>query len=82
MEQMWTDKRSPVCHQDRMSVAKFSAWFSYIVHLVEKVRTDAGRNAEPSYALIDSQSVKTVADNEERGIDGGEKQKAENGISL
>ena len=61
---------------------KSGLWEKILVHLVEKVRTDAGRNAEPSYALIDSQSVKTVADNEERGIDGGKKQKAENDISL
>ncbi|MFR3410344.1 MAG: hypothetical protein ACLTXW_12955 [Christensenellales bacterium] len=46
--------------------------------MVEKIRKDAGKSAEPHYALIDSQSVKTVADNEKRGIDGGKKQKGAN----
>ena len=43
--------------------------------MVEKIRKDGGKSAEPLYALIDSQSVKTVADNEKRGIDGGKKAK-------
>ena len=47
-----------------------------------KTREDAGRNPEPTYAIIDSQSVKTVAASEERGIDGGKKRKAGNGILL
>ena len=51
-----------------------------LAHLVEKTRKDAGKSAEPHYALIDSQSVKTVADNEARGIDGGKKQKGANGM--
>ena len=46
-------------------------------HLVAVTRMDAGRNSEPSYGLIDSQSVKTVAASEERGIDGGKKRKGE-----
>ena len=37
--------------------------------------------SRPSYAIIDSQSVKTVAASEERGIDGGKKRKAENDTS-
>ena len=41
---------------------------------------DAGRSPEPTYAIIDSQSVKTVSASEERGIDGGKKRKAESGI--
>ena len=54
-------------------------WDKILEHLVKKTRTDAGRKENPSYALVDSQSVKTVAASEERGIDGGKKQKAENG---
>ena len=50
-------------------------WEKILAHLVEKIRKDAGKSAEPHYALIDSQSVKTVADNEKRGIDGGKKAK-------
>ena len=49
--------------------AKSEFWEKALAHLIEKTRKDAGKNAEPHYALIDSQSVKTVADNEARGID-------------
>ena len=41
--------------------------------LVQKVRISAGRAAKPTYALIDSQSVKTTGAALERGIDGGKK---------
>ena len=61
---------------------KSGLWEKILVHLVEKIRLDAGRSANPSYALIDSQSAKTVAGSKERGIDGGKKQKEENGTSL
>lgn len=50
---------------------KSGLWEKILVHLVEKIRLDAGRNANSSYALINSQSVKTVVDSEECGIDGG-----------
>ena len=50
-------------------------------HLVKKTRTNAGREENPSYAITDSQSVKTVAGSEERGIDGGKKRKAESATS-
>ena len=54
-------------------------WEKIRAALVERVRTDAGRNAGPSYAIIDSQSVKTTSAAEERGIDGRKKQKDANG---
>ena len=41
--------------------------------LVEKTRQQAGRTPAPSYAIIDSQSVKTVYKGEERGFDGNKK---------
>lgn len=56
-------------------------WDKILEHLVKKTRTNAGRQESPSYAIIDSQSVKTVAASEERGIDGGKKQRAGSGTS-
>ncbi len=53
-------------------------WERILALMVAKVRVNAGRNAAPSYALIDSRSVKTTGASEERGIDGGKKRKAEN----
>ena len=48
-------------------------WEKIRFALVEETRVTAGRTAEPSYALIDSQSVKTTSESEEVGIDGGKK---------
>ena len=39
--------------------------------LVKKVRVAKGKNEAPSYALIDSQSTKTTAANQNRGYDEG-----------
>ncbi len=50
-------------------------WEKAMDKIVAKVRVDAGRNEEPSYCLIDSQSSKTTNKNENRGIDGGKKNK-------
>ena len=41
--------------------------------LVELSRVMMGRNEKPSYCLIDSQSVKTTGNADERGFDGGKK---------
>ena len=59
---------------------KSGLWEKIRATLVEKVRVTAGRNAKPSYAIIDSQSVKTTAAAEER-VDDGKKQKDANGTS-
>ena len=61
---------------------KSGLWDTILEHLVEYTRKNAGRSPNPTYALIDSQSVKTTSASEERGIDGGKKQKAGNGTSL
>ncbi len=48
---------------------------------MKKTRVDSGKNPTPGYGLVDSQSTKTVAANEERGIDGGKKRKVAKDIS-
>lgn len=40
--------------------AKSGLWEQILARLVEKTRIDAGKSAEPHYALIDSQSVKRL----------------------
>ena len=55
-------------------------WEKVMQFLVKETRKKAGRNASPSYGLIDSQSVKTVYASDERGFDGGKKRKGESGI--
>ena len=52
-------------------------WDRILEHLVRKARKDAGRKEGPSYAIIDSQSVKTVSASENRGIDGGKNERPE-----
>ena len=55
-------------------------WNKILKYVVKKTRINAGRKESPGYAIIDSQSVKTTLASEERGIDGGKKQKEENDI--
>jgi putative transposase len=56
-------------------------WDAVLAHLVGKSREKAGRKPSPTYGVVDSQSVKTTAASEGRGIDGGKKRKAGKGIS-
>ena len=56
-------------------------WDKIQRELVSKTRLAKGKNADPTYALIDSQSAKTTAANEKRGYDGGKKRKDESDIS-
>ena len=48
-------------------------WECIMDALVRKTRKATGREESPTYAIIDSQSVKTTSSNEKRGIDGGKK---------
>lgn len=48
-------------------------WEKVMKDLVEKSRIKMGRTSNPSYSLIDSQSIKTTGAAENRGIDGGKK---------
>ena len=54
-------------------------WDSILEHLVKVTRLREECSESPTYAIIDSQSVKTTYANDQRGFDGGKKQKAENG---
>ena len=55
-------------------------WEKVMQSLVKETRMNAGRSENPSYALIDSQSVKTTTDANNRGYDGGKKRKDESAI--
>ena len=54
-------------------------WDKILKMLVQKTRKTSGKSEKPTYALIDSQSVKTVYNSEKRGFDGGKKRKDESG---
>ena len=50
-------------------------WEKVMDALVKKDRVRMGKAESPTYGIIDSQSVKTTDSAEERGIDGGKKNK-------
>jgi len=52
---------------------KSGLWEEIMDLLVKNTRIKAGRLADPSYGLIDSQSAKTIYASQEGGIDGGKK---------
>ena len=56
-------------------------WDKILQRLVEVTRKKAGRNPNPTYAIIDSQSVDTAYKSEQVGFDGGKKTKVINVIS-
>ena len=56
-------------------------WDKILQHLVKVTRRRAGRNPNPTYAIIDSQSVDTAYKSEQVGYDGGKKTKVTNVIS-
>lgn len=50
-------------------------WDRILQHLVEVTRRRAGRNPNPTYAIIDSQSIDTAYKSEQVGYDGGKKKR-------
>lgn len=60
-------------HSFYYRMKKKGIWEKMMTDLVKKTRIAAGRNSDPTYALIDSQSTKTTNKAEDRGIDGGKK---------
>ena len=50
-------------------------WDEITEYLADITREIEGKESPPSYAIIDSQSVKTVSSSHQRGIDGGKKNK-------
>ena len=56
-------------------------WDKILQHLVKVTRRRAGRNPNPTYAIIDSQSVDTAYKSEQVGYDGGKKTKGISDIS-
>jgi len=52
-------------------------WDQILIDLTKKYRFNLGRNPYPSYALIDTQSVKTQYRGKARGYDGGKKNQGE-----
>ena len=56
-------------------------WDKILQHLVKVTRRRAGRNPNPTYAIIDSQSVDTAYKSEQVGFDGGKKTKVISDIS-
>ena len=52
---------------------KRGVWEKLLQRLVSRSRVVQGRQPEPTFSLIDSQSVKTTGNAVKRGIDGGKK---------
>ena len=52
-------------------------WDKILKMLVQKTRETSGKSENPTCALIDSQSVKTVYNIEKRGFDGGKNERTE-----
>ena len=57
----------------KCSAKETGLWDKILQHLVKVTRTRAGRNPNPTYAIIDSQSVDTAYKSEQVSFDGGKK---------
>lgn len=55
--------------------SKSGLWDKILTFLNKRARKKQGRNEDPSYGIIDSQSVKTQYTKEEQGFDGNKKNK-------
>ena len=62
-------------HSFYFRMKKRGIWEKMMNDLVKKSRINMGRKPDPTYSLIDSQSVKTTYAAKSRGIDGGKKGK-------
>ena len=62
-------------HKQFMIWQRAEIWDVILRDLMCEVRKSAGKSADPSYAIIDSQSVKTAYASENRGYHGGKKSK-------
>jgi len=60
-------------HSFYFRARKSGLWEKVQEATVKKVRVAEGRKDSPSYAIIDSQSAKTIYASEKRGFDGGKK---------
>lgn len=60
-------------HSFYWRMKKKGIWEKMMDDLVTKSRVQSGKEPDPTYSLIDSQSVKTTTKAEDRGIDGGKK---------
>lgn len=60
-------------YSDYMRWCKRGVWEKALDEINQLHRQKKGRNSKPTYAIIDSQSVKTVSSGNRRGYDGGKK---------
>ena len=63
------------------AAVKSGLWEKLLNALVRNTREKSGQKAEPSYGIIDSQSVKTAGRAENKGIDGGKNERSKTAYS-
>lgn len=62
-------------HEYFMQWCRTGLWDRILMFVNKKAREKQGREAEPTYGIIDSQSVKNLYSSEEQGFDGNKKNK-------